>query len=178
METLWRRASDHVVGKLQVDVAEALAPGHRLEWSLLSRVRANVLVVGDRTKVDAAIRDVELVCRPPIYVWRCGSLPLTLPPFEAANTIVLHNVAALSYGCQQMLNDWLCADDDRTQIISTNVAPLFPLVKRRAFLEALYYRLNVVLVDVSTCSGDRAGCIGQRPSRPQQARQDAFVRDV
>jgi hypothetical protein len=150
METLLRRASDHVVGKLQVDVAEALAPGHKLEWSLLSRVRANVLVVGDRTKVDAAIRDVEFVCRPPIHRWRCGNLPLTLLPFEAANTVVLHNVAALSIGCQQRLNDWLGADDDRTQIITTNVAPLFPLVKRRAFLEALYYRLNVVLVDVSS----------------------------
>jgi hypothetical protein len=153
METLRRRASDHVVGKLKVGVPEAIAPGHGLEWSSLSRVRANVLLVGDRTKVDAAIRDVEFVCRPPIHMWRCGSLPLTFPPFEAANTIVLHNVAALSYGCQQMLNDWLCADDDRTQIITTNATPLFPLVKRRAFLEALYYRLNVVLVDVSTCSG-------------------------
>jgi len=154
METPLRRASDHVVAKPQVDVAEELQSAHGVEWSWLSRVRTNVLLLGDRTKVDAAIRDVESICHPPIYVWRCGTLPLTLPPLEAANTIVLHNAAALSYGCQRMLNDWICADNDRTQVITTNAAPLFPLVERRAFLETLYYRLNVLLVDVSACSAE------------------------
>ena len=53
---------------------------------------------------------------------------------------------------------WLENSIDQKQVVSTTVQPLFPLVERGLFAEALYYRLNVMLlcVDASGHHGNPA----------------------
>ena len=46
-----------------------------------------------------------------------------------------------------MLSDWVSSE--RIQIVTTSTVPLFPLVTRGAFLETLYYRLNVIYVELT-----------------------------
>jgi DNA-binding NtrC family response regulator len=85
-------------------------------------------------------------------VWNCGRLPLALPSLELANTLILHDVASLSTGEQQTLSDWLSGESRRPQIVSTSREALYPLVTSGGFLASLYYRLNIIYVDVRASS--------------------------
>jgi len=64
-------------------------------------------------------------------------------------TLVVRSVSALDRDQQQALLAWLDAPGNRMQVISTTTDPLYPLVSRGAFLANLYYRLNVLLLDVA-----------------------------
>jgi transcriptional regulator of acetoin/glycerol metabolism len=55
---------------------------------------------------------------------------------------------------QSALFRWLDESNQRTQVVSTTAQPLFPLVGRGLFDEALYYRLNVVHLCVDSSSAD------------------------
>jgi DNA-binding NtrC family response regulator len=63
--------------------------------------------------------------------------------------LVVRSVSALDRDQQQALLAWLDAPGNRMQVISTTTDPLYPLVSRGAFLANLYYRLNVLLLDVA-----------------------------
>jgi transcriptional regulator of acetoin/glycerol metabolism len=67
--------------------------------------------------------------------------------------LVLQNVSALSAHDQATIGRWL--DTHRTQLISTNPQPLFPLIALGLFDEALYYRLNVMLLGVGLAPPSR-----------------------
>ena len=52
---------------------------------------------------------------------------------------------------RQQLLQWLDQINERlhVQVVSTTSEPLFPLVQTGAFLADLYYKLNVVLMDLN-----------------------------
>lgn len=132
-----------------VSSVEPIVSVLRSEWSWLSGVHPNVLLVGDRMATDAALSYLESTYQPPVIVRNCGDHPLVLPPIESVNTLILHDVAALLPGEQQMLIDWLSCENRRTQVVTTSPEALLPLVTSGAFLSMLYYRLNVIYVDVT-----------------------------
>lgn len=109
--------------------------------------RPNLLVVVGRglDSEATARRMVTLGVLP--FHW-C-SLPgkLLLPPAKKG-TLFLNDVAALGRDQQLALNDWL-GSCDNLQTISITSVPLESLVADGQFLEALYYRLNVVRLDVT-----------------------------
>jgi len=121
----------------------------RNELSWLSRAHPNILLVGDGAATAAALSELQSIYQFPVIVRNCGDLPLVLPPTESANTLILHDVAALPPGEQQMLSDWLSSGNRRTQVVTTSAEALLPLVTTGAFLATLYYRLNVIYVDVT-----------------------------
>jgi hypothetical protein len=49
---------------------------------------------------------------------------------------------------QGALLKWL--ETDRKQVVSTTTEPLFPLIADGRFNEALYYRLNILLMRIGT----------------------------
>src|SRR5512134_4027556 len=64
--------------------------------------------------------------------------------------LILRDVGNLTPEGQRRLMEWL--DDnvrDRVQVIATNAAPLWPQVRDGTFTEALYYRLNVIYIDLT-----------------------------
>ena len=124
----------------------------REDWSWLSGVHPNILLVGDGTATDAALSDLQSTHQSPVIVRNCGGLPLILPPTESVNTLILLDIAALPPGEQQMLSDWLSRENRRTQVVTTSAETLLPLVTSGAFLATLYYRLNVIYVDVTASS--------------------------
>jgi DNA-binding NtrC family response regulator len=69
-------------------------------------------------------------------------------PAEHAGTIVLRNIAALTTEDQQRLLDWLTEVSGTTQTLTTSATPLTPSLERGTFLDALYYRLNVLYLEV------------------------------
>jgi transcriptional regulator of acetoin/glycerol metabolism len=50
---------------------------------------------------------------------------------------------------QENLVALICRVAANIQIVSTSKSPLFPLVERGAFLDRLYYQLNVVYLDLT-----------------------------
>jgi DNA-binding NtrC family response regulator len=68
-------------------------------------------------------------------------------------TLILEHVDALDRDQQRALLEWL--DDPRhadTQVISTTPVSLYPSVSRDLFLSELYYRLNVIYLEVGPAS--------------------------
>ena len=67
-------------------------------------------------------------------------------PIAAEGTVVLRYIELLSLNRQRILHDWLNCECGRIQIVSLASPRLFQLVATGAFGEALFYRLNVVML--------------------------------
>jgi hypothetical protein len=122
------------------------------DWRLARAARVNMLLI----HTDDIFQDVlELILlddfQEPVATWRPGE-PLLLPPVGRTKTMILHNVGALTPADQRRLLEWSERAAGRTQVVSTTPTPLMPRVTAGAFIDALYYRLNTVCVDVTAQS--------------------------
>ena len=117
----------------------------RQERRVFETVRPNVLVIGSGPTVTRVLHVLERVCMQPIV--SCDSSPLTLPTSQVGTLAVLH-VERLGPVDQQLLYGWLSCATPRPQVITTASVPLFPLVLRGTFNDALFYRLNEVCLTV------------------------------
>jgi hypothetical protein len=117
------------------------------DWSMLQGRHPNVLVTGPRAATRAFIVAITPSLRSPIRLLDCtGRLDL---PTESG-TIVLKDVDALSRHEQERLTQWLdTAQPPAWQMIALTTIPLYHRVQTGAFLDALYYRLNIVHLEVS-----------------------------
>src|SRR5262245_42212897 len=95
---------------------------------LLTNTRANVLIVGSPEDHDAILSAV---------------VPLVHEPLR-----VLRDIELMDSTEQRELLEWLNDAGENTRVISLTSAGLYPLVEHGAFLDALYYRLNVLRVDL------------------------------
>jgi hypothetical protein len=110
--------------------------------------RPNLLVVvGEGFDSESIARRMITLGVLPLH-W-C-SLPglLDLPPGKSG-TLFLNDIAALGQDQQLGLFDWLSEGCEQLQTISITSVPLESLVEDGRFLESLYYRLNVVRLDVT-----------------------------
>ena len=71
--------------------------------------------------------------------------PLRLP-VDPMGTLVLNDAADMNLGQQLVLHDWM-TEARGARVISVTSAHLPTLVAEGRFLEALFYRLNIVWVD-------------------------------
>ena len=136
----------------------SLLPGRGLEmistpeWVSLCAGRHNVLLEGsDESTQSVVLFLAPYLCRP--VVWKPPLATVALPS-GSCGALVLQNVGALSRPEQAELRRWLENSTDRKQVVSTSVEPLFPLVERGLFDEALYYRLNVMLLRLDASGHD------------------------
>jgi transcriptional regulator of acetoin/glycerol metabolism len=63
--------------------------------------------------------------------------------------MIILAIDTLTLAEQLALQDWLVLRHGRTRVVSTTSASLMPLVESGAFSDALYYRLNVVSIDLT-----------------------------
>ncbi len=75
--------------------------------------------------------------------------PLVLPR-SRRGTLLLEGVHELSLNQQIALYDWMTPGCQGLQVISITTGALDELVKRGQFLEGLFYRLNVVRLDITS----------------------------
>jgi hypothetical protein len=116
------------------------------DWSLLSDRRPNVLVSGPGEAAHAFVHAMLPYLRSPVHSLACRDLS-DLPPGDG--TLILEGLDALDGDQQVALLRWL--DDPQhahTQVISLTPAPLYDRVQRATFSSALYYRLNVIYLEV------------------------------
>jgi DNA-binding NtrC family response regulator len=64
-------------------------------------------------------------------------------------TLVLRDVDCLKPVEQVQLLEWLQQNDFALQVVASTSVPLLPRVATGAFLDSLYYRLNVLYLDLA-----------------------------
>ena len=138
------------------------------EWRSLCLAQHNILLEGPRVATDAILAELMPYLRTPITTRRAGRRRLTVPA-GSTGALVLRDVASLSSLDQGHLMRWLNEPGGR-HVISTTEAPLFPRVATGEFNEALYYRLNVVLL--------RLGEAAALPDALSEDREDSFSADA
>jgi Sigma-54 interaction domain len=121
-----------------------------LAFSFLSTVewrspRHNVLLEGSEPSTLAVLRLLEPHLPEPVIRKGRGS-PLQLPD-DDIGALILEEVCDLSGDEQARLLAWI---DGRcqTQVVSTTAGPLFERIAQGLFDASLYYRLNVIVVEL------------------------------
>jgi len=117
------------------------------ECSLAQAARVNILLVHAGNHLQAIVQSFVLDRGEPLPIWRAGD-PLVLPSGPRPRMMILHDVGAMPLEDQRRLLVWLEGPGRSVQIISTSPVPLIDAVDAGTFLDSLYYRLNVVYVDV------------------------------
>jgi hypothetical protein len=115
------------------------------DWSVVTQSQTHVLVGGVAIAVDAFLRAVKDRAQPPIREVRATAFEA---PAHTDGTLILRGVEALDRGQQVMLLGWLETPQNKTRVIATSATPVYLLVQAEAFLERLFYRLNVVHITV------------------------------
>ena len=106
------------------------------------RLRPNLLIVCAGEEIQAVVTRVMGLCRRPVHPRK---LPAELSlSEEMTGTLLLWDVAQLTRGQQRTLHDWITDRPRDAQVISITTAPLLPLVEDGQFLDALFYRINIV----------------------------------
>ena len=99
-------------------------------------------------EMDRVLADLWPQLRRPLVVW---SAEIALPAPCESMTLLIRDVPRLSRPQQKKLLTWLDSAKPRTiQVVSTTALELFRLVEEGIFLDRLYYRLNVMRLDVVT----------------------------
>lgn len=117
------------------------------ECCLAQSARVNLHLVHVDKEFQAFVESLLLDRREPMPIWRPGE-PFVLPR-NGQRMMILQDVGALTLEDQHHLLKWLEGPGRHTQIVTTTPEPLLPRVDDGTFLDSLYYRLNVVYVDVA-----------------------------
>jgi hypothetical protein len=104
-----------------------------------------VLVIGPVAEVEDTVSTILAKWLTPVYYWTPDA---PLAALGADSTVVIRDVATWCLDLQQAWLTWLNEPSRRPRIIATSSIEVFPLVAQGLFLEALYYRLNTLLVDL------------------------------
>jgi sigma-54-interacting transcriptional regulator len=128
------------------DPAEAAAwPLAAADLRALQQYRLNMMMVGRPSSTESVLVALEQILEKPVTFWQPAA-HLTLP--TAGGTLVLRNVSEMTPAEQSVVCAWLEHYRHRTQVISTSTRPLMPLLGRRVFSDVLYYRLNMLYLEL------------------------------
>ncbi len=116
---------------------------HAIDWAILRRTRSNALLVGPREATEAAVASLLPDLSRPVVAWQPDNerQPIT------SGTVVIRDIDTFDSVQQHRLLEWLDGLG-AVQILSFASRPVHPLVRSGVFLDALYYRLNVVYLEL------------------------------
>jgi hypothetical protein len=132
-------------GCLQTQTKIPMHPLPIEELLCLASAQTNLLLEGLPSRVDAMLAALIPHVLPPLTTWD-GATPL---PTEHTGTVIAWQVDRLDGDQQRQLLRWIQNTDGTGRVIATTSGSLFGLVKRGMFVDTLYYRLNILRVDVS-----------------------------
>jgi len=141
-------------GQTQMDMAAwptGLRPDLRAERDAIIEAHHNLLLVGTPSATNGMLASLEPHLRHPLQQYK----PKIGAPLPREGTLVVLEVARLDLAQQRKLLQWLdrFREGFYVQVVSTTCEPLFSLVETGAFLPELYYRLNVLRIEL-TGSGE------------------------
>jgi hypothetical protein len=127
----------------------ALLPADlQADWDLAVRTHHNLLLEGSPSDTEERLAALTPHLRGPLCEFTPADGASLPQPREG--TLILLEVARLDAARQTALVRWLDKFDERgpVRVVSTSSQPLFSLVGSGAFSSELYYRLNVVLIQL------------------------------
>jgi hypothetical protein len=141
-----------ISGLVDVDALELQSTSipSMAEWRSICASRHNVLLEGPPACTEAVLHLLKPYLDKPVTLKRSGA-PLELHTKRGA--LVMHDIGAFSGVEQDRMLGWLDDPQSRMQVVCTTTEPLFPLVERGLFDETLYYRLNVILLQLTRSRG-------------------------
>jgi len=112
------------------------------------RLPSSVLIVGKVRPEQraAALEELCAWCQRDVY--HPQRMAFELPSVSTPIIVVIDQVAELSPDDQRRLVQWL-GQHPNTMVLSFATKPIFSLVEQGKFLERLYYRLNVMTLNVN-----------------------------
>ena len=119
------------------------------DQDLARLTRVSLLVVGAEDKLAELMASLWPGLVTPIVVRHRGE-PLQLSTIPPVGTFVIHGLETLTRAEQDALRERLDAGNGRPRVVSTASESLFPMVESGAFNDTLYYRLNVVTIDLTS----------------------------
>jgi hypothetical protein len=131
-------------------------PSHlQAEWDAVSQGQHNFLLVGTQSATKEVLVAMTPHLREPLH--RYSPKPGLPVPQPVDGTLVLLEAAMLDGKQQKQLLRWLDQFEQRphVQVVSTTSKPLFSLVETGGFLSDLYYKLNIVRIDLIGLGGAR-----------------------
>ncbi len=111
--------------------------------------KLNLLIMGADDDVARFVTSLWPYFLAPRVVRRRGERLRLLPTSRPAGTILLYDVHTLTRPEQDTLHRWMNIADNRTRVVSTTTESLLPVLEAGDFNVDLYYRLNLVTVDLS-----------------------------
>jgi hypothetical protein len=109
----------------------------------------NLFVIGGDNAVTELFTPLWPSLDTPIVVRYRGE-SLRLPPASTpVGTIVIYDLNTLTPQEQHELNQWLEGARGHAWVVSTAWESLMPLIEAGGFNDGLYYRLNVVTIDLT-----------------------------
>ena len=124
----------------------SLLDQYQTEWRILREGPHTVLFEGPVAATNAAL----LLLQPHVgetIVWNRPQAPITALDGQTG-VLILREAAALSGDDQRQLIEWLEGEGSRAHVVSTSERSLFALVSAGLFDATLYYRLNIMLLQV------------------------------
>jgi Sigma-54 interaction domain len=116
------------------------------EAALLKRVPPhNLLLIGSPSATQAFIDDLMSSLLAPVVCWEPGTADL---PTDSIGTLIIHEVASLTPTHQDRLLEWLNSQSPQRSVIATSIELFYQLVETGRFSDSLYYRLNIVTVQL------------------------------
>jgi hypothetical protein len=101
----------------------------------------NLLLIGPDTATRPYLD--RLMASPSVRA--CDSAAPHLPR-ETVQDLVVRDVERLTPDGQEQLVDWLNGPGFHTRIVATSGKSLYPMVERGEFSDALYYRINMIIL--------------------------------
>jgi hypothetical protein len=118
------------------------------ERRIAHAARLNLLLIATDVNPREVLDALRSDCPEPIMTWAPGEV-LVLPANAQTGTLLLEDISALALEDQRRLHRWLDASTGWMQVVSITSRCLLPSIKAGAFLERLYYRLNIICGEVA-----------------------------
>lgn len=120
------------------------------DWDLVFSAQVNVLLLGKSRTTATLIDEMRPHLVEPVVSVRGGDSP-DLNSLPSVGTVVLCDLDELMSADQLALSAWL-SESNRTRVISTSQVSLVPLIDAGMFSDSLYYRLNILCLDMTGVS--------------------------
>jgi len=120
--------------------------------------KLNLLIMGVDDVVARFLASLWPYFLAPRVVRRRGQELRLLSTSRPAGTILIYDVDTLTRREQDALHRWMNAGNNRTRVVSTTTLSLMPELETGAFNDELYYRLNVLTLDLRSPVAPVSAC--------------------
>ena len=116
------------------------------EWQIITTAHPNLLIEGAESLNDATNVALTPFLRAPIHYWEPGIR--FRAPRHHKGSLVLRDIAKLTPDEQIEALDWMDTAMGSGQTVALSPAPIFPLIAAGRFNVNLYYRVNMLRLDL------------------------------